>query len=104
MKNTLITFAVATGIALSAVSVYANHHEGQKHDATKWEVKADTNQDGKISFDEYKAVRDQHMQDMFKRKDTNNDGFIDEAERKAAHEKWRAHRHAKNDKCTRHAK
>jgi|GEM_PF-1895850 len=104
MKNTLITFAVASGIALSAMSVFANHHEGQRHDASNWEMKADTNQDGKISLDEYKAVRDQHLQEMFKRKDANNDGFIDEAERKAAKDKWHAHRQAKKDKCAHHAK
>jgi hypothetical protein len=104
MKNTLITLAIATGVAISTMSVYANHHEGAKHDHGKWETKADTNQDGKISFDEYKAARDQHMQERFKRKDTNNDGFIDEAERNAAKEKWRSHHQAMKEKCAQHAK
>ena len=104
MKSTLMTLVIASGIALSAMSVYANHHEGAKDDHSKWEMKADTNQDGKISFDEYKAVRDQHMQERFKRKDTNNDGFIDEAERNAAKEKWRAHHQAMKDKCAQHTK
>ena len=104
MKNTLITLAIATGVCISTMSVYANHHEGAKHDHGKWETKADTNQDGKISFDEYKAAREQDMQERFKRKDTNNDGFIDKAERNAAKEKWRAHHQTMKEKCAQHAK
>lgn len=104
MKNTLITLAVASGIAICAMAVHANHHEGAKHDHSKWEMKADANKDGKISFEEYKAARDQQMEERFKRKDTNNDGFIDEAERNAAKEKWRAQHQAMIEKCTQQAK
>lgn len=104
MKKTLITLAIACGVSLSAMSINANHHEGEKHEAGKWEMKADANQDGKISLDEYKSAREQHMQESFKRKDTNNDGFIDEAERKASKEKWRTNHQAMKDKCTHHAK
>jgi hypothetical protein len=104
MKNTLITLALASGVAFSAITVYANHHDGAKHDHSTWEQKADSNQDGKISLDEYKAARDQRLEDRFKRLDANNDGFIDAAERDAAKEKWRAHHQAHKDKCAHHTK
>lgn len=51
---------------------------------------ADTNNDGKISFDEFKVQHEKHMSERFKKVDANGDGYIDEAERKAAHEKMRA--------------
>ena len=41
-------------------------------------MKADTNQDGKLSLDEYKAFSEK----MFKEADTNKDGFVDKAEMK----------------------
>lgn len=104
MKNTMVKLALATGVAISTMSVYANQHEDAKHDHLKWEAKADTNQDGKISFDEYKAVHEQHIQARFKKKDTNNDGFIDEVERNAAKDKWRAHHQTMKGRCHHHTK
>jgi len=53
------------------------------------ELKADTNQDGKISYEEFKASHEKRLQAQFKRMDTNGDGFIDEAERKQMHDKMR---------------
>ena len=41
---------------------------------------ADTNKDGKVSFDEFKAFHDAKMQEMFKKLDTNGDGFVDKDE------------------------
>ena len=50
---------------------------------------ADTNHDGKISFEEFKAAHDQMLEKRFKRMDTNGDGYIDAQERQAMHDKMR---------------
>ena len=55
-------------------------------------MEADTNHDGKISHDEFRAASEKRSEQHFKRMDTNGDGFIDQAERQAAHEKMREHR------------
>ena len=41
---------------------------------------ADTNHDGKVSYDEFKALHEKRMQEHFKKMDTNGDGFIDKDE------------------------
>lgn len=97
MKKSVLSMLLASVIALGTVSAYANHHEG-KHESEKSEMNADTNNDGKVSFDEFKAAREKHMEEHFKRRDTNADGFIDEAERKASKEHWKAHRQEKMKK------
>lgn len=53
------------------------------------DLKADTNQDGKISYDEFRASHEKRMEATFKRMDANGDGFIDEAEKQKMHEKMR---------------
>ncbi|MFA6178131.1 MAG: hypothetical protein WC696_00805 [Candidatus Methylopumilus sp.] len=53
------------------------------------DLKADTNQDGKISYDEFRASHEKRMESTFKRMDANGDGFIDEAEKQKMHEKMR---------------
>ena len=55
-------------------------------------MNADTNHDGKISWDEFRAASEKRSEEHFKRMDTNGDGFIDEAEKHAAFEKMREHR------------
>src|SRR3972149_5567054 len=52
-------------------------------------VNADTNKDGKISYDEYRASKEKQMERHFKRMDTNGDGFVDESEKQAAKDKMR---------------
>ncbi len=47
---------------------------------------ADTNKDGKVSFDEFKTFHDAKMQEMFKKLDTNGDGFVDKEEARKARE------------------
>lgn len=69
----------------------ANHHEGGESE--KKEMSADANNDGKVSFEEFKAARIKHMEEHFKRRDLNNDGFIDADEKKAARERRKAHHH-----------
>jgi hypothetical protein len=55
-------------------------------------MNADTNNDGKISRDEFRAAQEKRSDEMFKRMDTNGDGVIDQDEKKAAHEKMSEHR------------
>lgn len=56
---------------------------------------ADTNHDGKISHDEFKAAHEKRMEEMFKKLDANGDGFIDKDEmrkgREAMREKMKEH-------------
>lgn len=54
---------------------------------------ADTNHDGKVSFDEFKAFHDKRMQEHFKKMDTNGDGFIDKDEMRKNREMMREKMH-----------
>ena len=76
-------------LALGAVTAFANHGDGKGHGAMIKE--ADTNNDGKVTYDEFKVQHEKRMGEMFKKLDANADGAIDEAERTAAHEKMREH-------------
>lgn len=77
--------ALATLALLAAGTAFAGR-EGAHEDMFKV---ADTNGDGKVSHDEFKAQHEKHIEEMFKKLDANGDGFIDEAEKKAGHEKMR---------------
>lgn len=101
MKQSLAISFFSMVLALGSFSAYADYHEGAHHETEHYEMDADANKDGKISFEEFKVAREKHMEEHFKRRDTNQDGFIDEAERKAAREKWKAH-HGKKDRCEMH--
>jgi len=85
LKSSLIALlAIST---LGAGVAYAEHDGGREHgDMFK---EADTNNDGKVSHDEFKAQHDKHMEEMFKKLDSNGDGFIDEAEKKAGRDNMR---------------
>jgi len=61
-------------------------------------VDADTDQDGKISYDEYRAFKEKQMERHFKRMDTNSDGFIDESEKQATKDKMREMREKRKAK------
>lgn len=103
MKKTVLITTLMALFTLGAASVYANHHEGQHESEGKQEMNADANNDGKVSYDEFKGAREKHMEEHFKRRDTNSDGFIDQAEKDAAKQKWKNH-HGKmkdGEKCER---
>ncbi len=90
MKVTKMTLAVATLILCASGYTLADSfpsHDKGHHDMAE----ADTNKDGKISHDEFIAASTKRAEEMFKRMDTNNDGFIDQAEKEAMHEKMREH-------------
>jgi hypothetical protein len=83
MKFKLILAAIAVVGAMQVGIAYANHEMGHG----EMFKEADTNKDGKVSMDEFKAQHEARMNEMFKKMDANGDGFIDETERKAGHEK-----------------
>jgi hypothetical protein len=97
VKKLISYVLVSLLLALGSVTVYANHHEGAETE--KAEMKADVNNDGKVSYEEFKAAREKHMEEHFKRRDVNGDGFIDEAEKKAAREKWKEHHKEMKKHC-----
>ena len=65
---------------------------------------ADTNHDGKVSFDEFKAFHEKMLQEHFKKLDANGDGVIDKEEarkgrddmREKMHERMENHRERKD--------
>lgn len=89
MKKSMSYLLFSTILAFGAVAAHANHHEGVETEAM--EMKADINNDGKVSYEEFKAAREKHMEEHFKRRDTNGDGFIDATEKKAAREGMKKH-------------
>ncbi|HYD34212.1 MAG TPA: EF-hand domain-containing protein [Methylophilaceae bacterium] len=83
------TAAFAAMLGLFAFgSAYAGDGEGcHKHgDGMK---KSDTNNDGKLSYDEFRTSHEQRMEKHFKRMDANSDGFVDAGEKQAARDKAR---------------
>ena len=81
-------------LSLTVFSVQAGDHGDDKSGKIKKKhhshmaariKKADTNEDGKISRDEFLA----HAEQRFAKMDTNGDGFVTAEEGKAAHKKMR---------------
>ena len=87
----MITLIAATGMFLSG-QTYAQETPAAKPEAGHM-MKADTDNDGKISRDEFRAAREQRSEKFFQRMDANNDGFIDKTERMAFVGKKCADRH-----------
>ncbi|MFV1921768.1 MAG: EF-hand domain-containing protein [Methylotenera sp.] len=93
MKNTISTILILSIMVLGVLTAYANHHEGGETE--KHEMSADTDNDGKVSYEEFKNARMKYMDEHFKRRDTNGDGYIDADEKKAARAKMKARHHDK---------
>jgi hypothetical protein len=89
MKKTLSYVLMVAALSFGSISAFADHHKMQETEIK--EMTADTNNDGKVSYEEFKAAREKHMEEHFKRRDANGDGYIDQAERKAARENRKAH-------------
>lgn len=85
-----LTIALVAISALTAGLAFAD--DAQHSDRDMHELKADTNGDGVITHDEFKAQSDKMAEEHFKRMDTNGDGKIDQAERKSFHEHMMQHR------------
>jgi hypothetical protein len=79
-----ITLIALVALIFTSANVYADMHETDSDI-----MKADANNDGRVSFDEYKAAHEERMLTRFKRRDVNGDGFIDLAEKQVAKEKSR---------------
>jgi Ca2+-binding EF-hand superfamily protein len=60
-------------------------------------MQADTNHDGKVSFEEFKAAHEAAMLERFKSKDVNKDGFIDLEEKVVAQAKQKVEEQAKEE-------
>ena len=99
LKKLVVGMAVMTLFA--AAQAYADD-AAPTPDHPMHRMDADTNKDGKVSRDEFRAAQEKRSDEMFKRMDTNGDGFIDENERKAArdkmHERWE-HRREMHEKA-----
>ncbi|MEO8417541.1 MAG: EF-hand domain-containing protein [Methylophilaceae bacterium] len=89
---------IAAVMAASTVFIFAQAHAedaSQTPTATPHPGQSshmlmmDTNHDGKISREEFRAAHEKRSEEHFKRMDTNGDGFIDEAEKHTAGEKMR---------------
>lgn len=85
--NTLIKTLLLT-VILNAGTVMANHHEGGDHQnkMDDYKTSADTNKDGKLTYDEYKIHNENRTKMKFEHMDANKDGTLDEAELKVIHD------------------
>jgi Ca2+-binding EF-hand superfamily protein len=89
MKKHIGYFLLPVIVFFGSSTLYADHHRNTETE--QYEMKADTNNDGKVSYEEFKAAREKYMKEHFKRRDLNGDGFIDQDEKKAAKERWAQH-------------
>ncbi len=92
-----LKFLAISSLLLGLTQAAYAAHDGTDHDKMashhhSWQD-ADTNNDGVISKEEFMAKHQQRAEKMFTKLDTNKDGKVDAAERKAMH-----------DKCERHTK
>ncbi len=100
MTLTRILGVTATVAALTMGSVYANETaEPVKVQKSERGWHADADQDGKISYEEFRAANEKRMEHHFKRMDANGDGFIDQSEKQAMHDKWGARHKVKGERC-----
>ncbi len=94
MINNKLTILLAAFLLLNVTQASAEDSMPKREP----KMNADTNKDGKISYDEYRASREKQMERQFKRMDTNSDGFIDESEKQAAKDKMREMREKRGAK------
>ena len=76
-------------VLLLAMQGGAWAHEGMGSGHENMMDQADTNHDGKVSHDEFKAAHEKRMEEMFKKLDANGDGFIDKEEMRKGREMMR---------------
>jgi Ca2+-binding EF-hand superfamily protein len=92
MNNfTSVMAGVALLLGLQGLA-WAEEHEGGEKKPRGMMEKADSNKDGKVSYDEFKAFHETKMQEHFKKEDLNGDGSLDKEEVKKAREMHRQER------------
>lgn len=77
-------------IAIAFLFIIGANAHAETHKTVADVMKADANKDGKVSFEEFKAMHEEKMIVRFKNKDINKDGFIDLEEKVSAKEKRQA--------------
>lgn len=86
--NVLGIAAIIATLGLGSAAVYAN--DGAASDKKPQRaLKMDADQDGKISYDEFRAANEKMMEARFKKMDANGDGYIDQSEREAMRQQWK---------------
>lgn len=90
----------ATIAAFGMANVYANEagNEAGSHKSDH-HLKSDVNQDGKVSYEEFRTVGEKRMERHFKHMDANSDGFIDQSEKQAIRDRWSEKRKIKGERC-----
>ncbi len=94
MINNKLAILLAAFLLLNVSQVFAEDSMPKREP----KVNADTNKDGKISYDEYRASKEKQTERQFKRMDTNGDGFVDESEKQATKDKMREMREKRKAK------
>ncbi|HEY3327838.1 MAG TPA: EF-hand domain-containing protein [Novimethylophilus sp.] len=85
-KHIGMLLGIALLLAMQGVA-WAEHERDGGHENMM--EQADTNHDGKVSHDEFKAAHEKRMEEMFKKLDANGDGFIDKDEMRKGREMMR---------------
>ena len=92
----LVTIMAALAVSISfATAADAEKKEGKNHHSEEMFKKLDTNSDGFLSLEEFKAgpagKKDAaKVEEMFKKRDTNNDGKLSLEEFMAGHKEKKA--------------
>ncbi len=85
-----VAFALATVLTLPMA-------QAEDEALSAFEMRADTNGDNKVSYEEFKAAYEARMKARFERLDINSDGFVDFKEKKIAKQKQEAKVAAKEE-------
>ncbi len=94
-----IRYWISLTILLAVTNVHAEFN-----DTDADVMKADSNKDGKVSFEEFEAAHRAALIERFKSRDINNDGFIDLEEKQVAKEKKKEQQQAEQEEATKKLK
>ena len=97
MNKHFYTIAVGSALMGLAVASWSMENPPMGGPGNMLE-QADTNHDGKVSYDEFKAFHEKRMQEHFKKMDLNGDGYIDKEEAAKAREMMHEKRQERMEK------
>ena len=83
-----LSMLLAAGLLINTPLVFAES-----------KMKLDTDGDGKVSYEEYRASKEKSHERQFKKMDSNGDGFIDASEKQAQKDKMRSMREKRKQKA-----